>query len=107
MCGIHCAYQIGLLLIILVLVLYTQKEKLLDFSGVVGLYPVKEPYRRIVDEGYMGPRDYLGHGYFNNGVGMKTALGNTLRLLGDEFTQPNQGMTTTMALSSQNYARKS
>lgn len=106
MCGNHCAYQIGLLIIILVVILFMNKEKLIDFGGVMSLYPVKEPYRRIVDEGYVGPNDYLGRGYFADKVGMNTALGNTVRLLGTEFTQPNQGMTTTMAMSSNNYSKK-
>jgi hypothetical protein len=79
---------------------------MIDFGPLMALYPDKDPYARIISQGYMGPNDYLGNGLFHDGVGMRTALGNTVRLLGTEFTQPNEGVTTTMALSSRNYANK-
>lgn len=105
MCGNHCAYQIGLLLLVLLILLFTQREKLVDFGGLMEIYPTKVPFRQIVGAEYVGPNDYLGNGYFHDKVGMRTALGNTVRLLGTEFTQPNQGVTTTMALSSNNYSK--
>jgi hypothetical protein len=50
------------------------------------------PYTKPVKITGKNPNEYFGYGYLTPDAGMQAAMGNTVRVLGQEFTNPRQGV---------------
>ncbi len=86
------AYAFIVTLLIIILGVQFKKEHMIDDQTFTLLMDL--PYSQPVRIRGMNPNEYIGYGYLTPQAGPMAAMGNTLRILGQEFTNPRQGMST-------------
>jgi len=79
-----------ILLTLFLLFILTRRETMMDDERFQLLMDL--PYMQPMKLAGKSPNEYFGYGYLTPSAGMEAAMGNTVRILGQEFTNPRQGI---------------